>query len=66
MFWFFEFAFCISFYFMCMFVGFYCQNYVHLSPMDTTSMDMIEESEESDIKKIETSTNSSLQKLKKD
>jgi hypothetical protein len=34
--------------------------------MDTTSMDMIEESEESDIKKIETSTNSSLQKLKKD
>lgn len=51
---------------MCMFVGFYCQNYVHLSPMDTTSMDMIEESEESDIKKIETSTNSSLQKLKKD
>lgn len=51
---------------MCMFMGFYCQNYVHLSPMDTTTLDMAEEPQEGDIKKIETSTISSFQKLKKD
>ena len=51
---------------MCMFMGFYCQNYVHLSPMDTTTLDLIEDTQESVIKKVETSNISSLQKLKKD